>query len=364
MTDDRRLGPCNTLRRPPCLLAGGMLLCLATLVLPARSQQSSADLTSQSIEDLMNIEVTSVSKTEQTLSRTASAVFVISQEDIRRSGSTNIPDLLRMVPGMDVAQVNGNTWAISARGFNSRFSSELLVLVDGRPVYTESFGGVYWDVLDLPLEDIERIEVIRGPGGSVWGANAVNGVINIITKKASDTHGALVVAGAGNVDQGFGTIQYGGNAGQETDYRVYAKYLNQDHLPDSAGQDGGDGWHMARGGFRMDSVVSSKDTLMFQGDIYSAREGIPTIDFPSITAAAPQNIEQLGNLSGGFVQGVWDHTASPRSDTTLQVSYDTFFARVAPRSMLIFSITSAGGRGRTSCGGWRINIRPRIPLGI
>lgn len=324
MTDDRRLGPCNTLRRPPCLLAGGMLLCLATLVLPARSQQSSADLTSQSIEDLMNIEVTSVSKTEQTLSRTASAVFVISQEDIRRSGSTNIPDLLRMVPGMDVAQVNGNTWAISARGFNSRFSSELLVLVDGRPVYTESFGGVYWDVLDLPLEDIERIEVIRGPGGSVWGANAVNGVINIITKKASDTHGALVVAGAGNVDQGFGTIQYGGNAGQETDYRVYAKYLNQDHLPDSAGQDGGDGWHMARGGFRMDSVVSSKDTLMFQGDIYSAREGIPTIDFPSITAAAPQNIEQLGNLSGGFVQGVWDHTASPRSDTTLQVSYDRY----------------------------------------
>jgi iron complex outermembrane receptor protein len=301
-----------------------MLLCLATLVLPARSQQSSADLTSQSIEDLMNIEVTSVSKTEQTLSRTASAVFVISQEDIRRSGSTNIPDLLRMVPGMDVAQVNGNTWAISARGFNSRFSSELLVLVDGRPVYTESFGGVYWDVLDLPLEDIERIEVIRGPGGSVWGANAVNGVINIITKKASDTHGALVVAGAGNVDQGFGTIQYGGNAGQETDYRVYAKYLNQDHLPDSAGQDGGDGWHMARGGFRMDSVVSSKDTLMFQGDIYSAREGIPTIDFPSITAAAPQNIEQLGNLSGGFVQGVWDHTASPRSDTTLQVSYDRY----------------------------------------
>ena len=119
-----------------------------------------------------------------------------------------------MVPGMDVSQINGNTWAISARGFNGRFSNELLVLVDGRPVYTQTFGGVFWEVLDLPLEDIERIEVIRGPGGSVWGANAVNGVINIITRKASDTHGGLVVAGGGNVDQGFGTVQYGGNAGK------------------------------------------------------------------------------------------------------------------------------------------------------
>ena len=145
---------CNALCRPACLLAGGVFLCLATLVLPARSQQNSSDLTNQSIEDLMNIEVTSVSKTEQTLSRTASAVFVISPEDIRRSGATNIPDLLRMVPGMDVSQINGNTWAVSARGFNARFSNELLVLVDGRPVYTETFGGVYWDVLDLPLEEM------------------------------------------------------------------------------------------------------------------------------------------------------------------------------------------------------------------
>jgi iron complex outermembrane receptor protein len=324
MTEDHGLDLCNTLCRPACLLGGGALLCLATLVVPARSQQNSADLTDQSIEDLMNIEVTSVSKTEQTLSRTASAVFVISPEDIRRSGATNIPDLLRMVPGMDVSQINGNTWAVSARGFNARFSNELLVLVDGRPVYTETFGGVYWDVLDLPLEDIERIEVIRGPGGSVWGANAVNGVINIITKKTSDTHGALVVAGGGNVDQGFGTIQYGGNAGKETGYRVYAKYLDQDHLPNSAGHGGGDGWHMARGGFRTDTVISSKDTLMFQGDIYSAREGIPTIEFPSVTSFALQNIEQLGNLSGGFIQGVWNHTSSPSSDTTLQVSYDRY----------------------------------------
>jgi iron complex outermembrane receptor protein len=210
------------------------------------------------------------------------------------------------------------------RGFNARFSNDLLVLVDWRPAYTDTFGGVYWDTLDLPLEDIERIELIRGPGGSVWGADAVNGVMNIITKKASDTQGGLVVMGGGNIDQGFGTIQYGGKAGQTTDYRVYTKCLDQDQLPDCGGHDGGDGWHMLRGGFRTDSIVSAKDTLMFQGDIYSAREGIPTIEFPSVTAVALQNVEQLGNLSGGFIQGVWNHISSLRSDTTLQVSYERY----------------------------------------
>jgi iron complex outermembrane receptor protein len=297
---------------------------LASTAQPAWPQQKPADLTDQSLEDLMNIEVTSVSKTQETLSRTAAAVFVISPEDISRSGARNIPDLLRMVPGANVSQINGNTWAISVRGFNARFSNDLLVLVDGRPVYTETFGGVYWDVLDLPLENIERIEVIRGPGGSVWGANAVNGVINIITRKASESHGGLVVAGGGNTDQGFGTTQYGGHAGDKTDYRVYAKYLDQDHSPDSTGEDGGDGWHMLQGGFRIDSVVSPKDTWTFEGNIYSTREGLPTISFPSVTATALQNVEELANESGGFVQGVWDHISSPHSDTTLQVSYDKY----------------------------------------
>src|SRR5277367_5505651 len=205
--------------------AGVLAAILASPSSPAWSQQKSTDLTEQSLEDLMNVEVTSVSKTAQTLSRTAAAVFVISPEDISRSGARNIPDLLRMVPGMDVSEINGNTWAINVRGFNARFSNDLLVLVDGRPVYTQTFGGVFWDVLNLPLEDVERIEVIRGPGGSVWGANAVNGVVNIITKKASETHGGLVIAGGGNTDQGFATTQYGGSVGGKTDYRVYAKYL-------------------------------------------------------------------------------------------------------------------------------------------
>ncbi len=176
-------------------MRAALLSLLMSLTLTARPQQKQADLTNLSIEDLMNFQVTSVSKTQQSLSRAASAIFVITPEAIRRSGANNIPDLLRMVPGLDVARINANTWAVSARGFNARFSNELLVLVDGRTVYTPTFGGVFWDVLDLPLGNIERIEVIRGPGGSVWGANAVNGVINIITSKSSNSHGAQLLAG-------------------------------------------------------------------------------------------------------------------------------------------------------------------------
>src|ERR1700730_14859374 len=165
------------------------------LTVSAWPQQRPVDLTGRSMEDLMNIEVTSVTKGVQKMSQVAAAVFVIGQEDIRRSGATSIPDLLRMVPGLDVAQINANTWAISARGFNSEFANKLLVLVDGRAVYTPTFAEVFWDTLDVPLEDIDRIEVIRGPGGTVWGNNAVNGVINIITKKAQETLGGLVAGG-------------------------------------------------------------------------------------------------------------------------------------------------------------------------
>jgi iron complex outermembrane recepter protein len=149
------------------------------------------DLTKASLEELLNVQVTSVSKKDQALFKTGAAIFVITQDDIRRSGAFNIPDLLRMVPGVDVARIDANTWAISIRGFNTRYSDKVLVLIDGRSVYTPSFSGVYWDQLDVPLENIERIEVIRGPGGTVWGANAMNGVINIITKSSKSTQGGL-----------------------------------------------------------------------------------------------------------------------------------------------------------------------------
>jgi iron complex outermembrane recepter protein len=295
-----------------------------SLLLAVASSAQQADLTQLSLEDLMNVKVTSVSKKEQKLSRTASAIFVITSEDIRRSGATNIPDLLRMVPGVDVAQIDANTWAISARGLNGRFSHELLVLVDGRNVYTPIFGGVLWDTLDLPLEDIERIEVIRGPGGTVWGANAVNGVINIITKKAAETKGGMVVAGGGNLDQGLGTVQYGGGLGKSTDYRIFTKYFNQDHLPGLSGAVGGDGWQVLRGGFRTDSRLSAKDGLMVQGDLYTGEEGAPALFLPSVLSPGLQNINRAANLSGGFLQSDWNHVYSARSDTVFQVSLDRY----------------------------------------
>jgi iron complex outermembrane receptor protein len=171
---------------------------------------------------------------------------------------------------------------------------------------------------------VERIEVIRGPGGSIWGANAVNGVINIISRKPSETQGALLVAGEGNVEQGFGTAQYGGRAGKSTDYRVYTKYLNQGQFPSPTGVGGADGWRMLHGGFRSDSVLSSKNTLMLQGDLYSVREGNPFPAFLFTPAPVNQNVDLLVNLSGGFLQGRWNHTWSPHSDTRLDLSYDVY----------------------------------------
>jgi iron complex outermembrane recepter protein len=297
---------------------------LSLLLLSVASFAQQQDLTQLSLDDLMNVEVTSVSKKEQKLSRTASAIFVITSEDIRRSGATNIPDLLRMVPGLDVAQIDANTWAISARGLNGRFTNELLVVVDGRNVYTPTFGGVLWDTLDLPLEDIERIEVIRGPGGTIWGANAVNGVINIISKKAAETRGGMVVAGGGNLDHGFGTLQYGGQLGKSTDYRLYTKYFNQDHMPSLIGADGGDGWHLLQGGFRTDSKLSPNDTLTAQGTLYNGEEGTPTLFLPSVLSPGYQNIDNAVDLSGGFLQSSWNHVYSARSDTVFQVSFDHY----------------------------------------
>jgi iron complex outermembrane receptor protein len=309
------------------------LTALVLLAIPARARQQppsqqqaqtqQQDLTTLSIEDLMNITVTSVSKKEQTLSRTAAAIFVITAEDIRRSGATSIPDVLRIVPGLDVAQINGSTWAISARGFNQQFSNKLLVMIDGRVVYTSTFAGVFWDTIsDFPLEDIARIEVIRGPGGTIWGANAVDGVINILTKKASETRGGMVVAEGGNINQEGGLVQYGGELKQGTDYRVDAKYFNNTNLFSLDGQNGADGWHQLRGGFRMDSALSPKDSWMVEGDIATGREGELGFVLPSITSPGFVAESEEINIANGSLESVWNHTYSARSDTSLQISFD------------------------------------------
>ena len=307
-----------------CFVACWSLSCMAWAQQSDPQPARGNDLVSMNIEDLMNVRVTSVSKTEETLSRTAAAVFIITQADIARSGAVNIPDALRMVPGMDVAQIDANTWAISARGLNDEFSNELLVLIDGRNVYTPTFGGVLWGQLDLPLENIERIEVIRGPGGSIWGANAVNGIINIITKSAAETQGVTIVAGGGNQNQEFGTTQYGGGLGKDTSFRVYAKYFNDNHSPDVTGANAGDAWHMLRGGFRTDTSFSAHDSLMFQGDIFTGREGETVDSLPSVTSPGLLLSQAAAGESGGSLQSVWKHTYSARADTTLSASYSAY----------------------------------------
>ncbi len=269
----------------------------------------------------MNVQVTSVSKKEQKLAKTGAAIFVITQEDIRRSGSTNIPDLLRMVPGVDVAQIDSNQWAISIRGFNLAASNKVLVLIDGRSVYINTFSGAFWDVIDVPLEDIERIEIIRGPGGTVWGANAVNGVINIITKHSRDTKGALVTAGAGSKETAEGLAQYGADIGSNGAYRAFGRYVNVDNSAFSGGQRAADGWHEWHAGFRADWNLSSRDTFMVSTDLLTtAAGGTMKAVFPGPPPSQADVNRSLTNISGD-VLGRWDHTLANGSDTSLQFYY-------------------------------------------
>ena len=221
-----------------------------------------------SVEELLNTKVTSVAKKAQSLNDAPAAAFVISNEDIKRSGATNIPDALRLAPGLDVARIDSNKWAVSSRGFNSRFANKLLVLVDGRNAYTRTFSGVYWENQDVMMEDIDRIEVIRGPGATLWGANAVNGVINIITKHSSQTQGGSLNVGGGTEEQGFGSFRYGTKLGEDTTARAYIKGFHHDNNSHTDGSNADDGWDEAQGGFRLDSQLNSQDSLKFQGDIY------------------------------------------------------------------------------------------------
>ena len=300
------------------ILAGFAALALAAN-LGAQNQKSVPDVTTLSMEDLMNMQVTSVSKRTQKVADAAAAVFVITQEDIRRSGATSIPEALRLVPGLEVARIDENKWAIASRGFNGRFDNKLLVLIDGRSVYTPLFSGVYWNVQDVMLEDIDRIEVIRGPGATLWGANAVNGVINIITKKAKDTQSALVTAGAGTEERASGSARYGGTVGN-TAYRVYGKYFNWGPSQYPSGMTAHDGWDALRGGFRADWTPTGSDSLTLQGDIYQSKYG-ETLTVPSLNAPYSSTFPNNGNYSGGNILGRWNHS-SEGSSMSLQMYYD------------------------------------------
>ena len=282
------------------------------------------DLTRLTLEQLMDIQVTSVSRGEEDFSKAPSAIFVLTQEDIRRSGVNTIPEALRMVPGVQVAQIDSGTWSISARGFNSRFANKLLVMIDGRSVYTHVFSGTFWDEQDLVLEDIERIEVIRGPGSTLWGANAVNGVINIITKKAQDTLGGQISAGGGNLDRLIGSIRYGEKIGDNAAVRVYGKYYNRNNLDDLQGNPAPDEFETGRGGMRLDWDASESNSFTFLGDVMVGEYAGKTSDAVNSLSFAPTTADLVGDTqvrTANFVTR-WKHQYSDTSDSTLQFYYN------------------------------------------
>jgi iron complex outermembrane receptor protein len=280
----------------------------------AAAGSSVSSLKELSLNELMDIEVTSVTKEPEQLLDAASAIQVITGDDISRSGASSLPEALRLADNLEVAQENSHDWAISARGFNANLGNKLLVLIDGRAVYTPLYGGVEWNVQDYLLEDIDRIEVISGPGGTLWGANAVNGVINVTTKSAKDTQGLYLEAGGGTELEDFTAVRYGGVLAPGVYYRVYGEYSDRGSEELSDGSSANDSISMSRGGFRIDSVASPQNTLTLQGDFYSGTEDLGSLG--------------KSGLRGDNVLGRWSRTFENGSDMSLQVYYDmTFLAQ-------------------------------------
>jgi iron complex outermembrane receptor protein len=304
------------------LIAGAcaMWLCMPGLSAPAATE-GGGGLLDLSIEELLHLEVTSVSKKSQVVEDTAAAVFVITQDDIQRIGARSIPEALRLAPGLEVAQIDANKWAISARGFNGRFANKLLVLMDGRALYTPSFGGVFWDVQDTLMQDIERIEVIRGPGGALWGANAVNGVINIITRSSRDTEGGEVIGEYGVRGAGTGSVRFGAAPIESLSYRVYAKYSELGGNEDAQGMPTADHSHIGRVGMRTDWNPTAQDLLSLTAEGYTGASGETIMQ--SLIAPPYATITNADeDVSGQFVVGHWQRDFDPSRQLQAQFYYD------------------------------------------
>lgn len=291
---------------------------------PQPAEDGQPSLADMPLEDLLNIEVYSVSKREEPLFRAPSAIYVITAEDIRHSTATSIMELLRVVPGIEVGKIFSAGWAITARGFNNYFANKLLVLIDGRSVYTPLFSGVYWDVQDVMLEDIERIEVIRGPGGTLWGANAVNGVINIITKRAANTTGGLLSLTVGTEERFLGALRYGFAFGEHNHLRLYVKGFQRDSgkLRDPRFEDE---WEQGRLGFRWDWGDPKDDSFTVQGDIYqgNGETALRQLHLSRNPLIIPQTLDDSPTeAGGGNLLGRWTRKISDDSNISLQLYYD------------------------------------------
>ena len=305
----------NTALMLTLVLLGQMAVGLPAAASTDTVGKEADELADLSLEELMQIEITTFSRKPMALSATPAAVFVVSKDDIARSGARSIPDMLRMVPGVQVAQADASSWAVTARGSNGLFANKLLVLMDGRTLYTPLYSGVNWDLNDTDISAIDRIEVIRGPGATMWGSNAVNGVINIITRKASAADAGAVDLVAGT-KRDEGQVAYSGAlAGAE--FRSYLKYFDRDGF---AG-DGNDDWDMVRGGVRIDWSDSGSNALSFSADLYSGHIGESTT---TTYLAPPYNafINERRSVDGGFASMIWNRAVSESSNFQLRMSYD------------------------------------------
>jgi iron complex outermembrane receptor protein len=296
----------------------------------AAAERNLADL---SIEELMNETITSVSKKEQRLGDVAAAISVLTNDDLRRSGATHIADALRQVPGVNVGSLNSNEWAVSSRGFNQVYANKLLVLVDGRAVYTPMFGGVYWDLQQMPLEHVDRIEIIRGPGATIWGTNAVNGVINIVTRDARDTQGALAYGEVGSYEQSLGGLRVGGELGQETFFRAFAEYQDNSEFLTANGSRANDGWQLYQGGFRIDHHAADGRQLTWQADFTSTERDDGLIKASNVNSVAR-----------------WREKLSERSSFEVQTYYDRTYRNEAHRSRNSVDTLDIAAQHRVSLG--------------
>jgi iron complex outermembrane recepter protein len=294
-------------------------------VAAVHAASTSTRIAELSLEELGNIEVTSVSKRGELLSNAAASVFVITGEDIRRAGVTSLPEALRLAPNLQVARVSANEWAISSRGFNSQSANKLLVLVDGRSVYSPLFSGVFWEVQDMMLEDVERIEVLSGPGGTLWGVNAVNGVINVITRAASATQGGLLAAGGGN-QEAQAAFRHGGQLGENGHFRVYGKQSRRSNTETSSGRAVDDNSHASQVGFST-TWRQGDDSVRLQGDAYRARKEQPLPG--SIVTAVSFPLGRIA-MSGGNLVGRWERRLEDGESITGLLTYDRVQRTVTP----------------------------------
>ncbi|MDR4517312.1 MAG: TonB-dependent receptor [Nitrosomonas sp.] len=315
---------------------------LLWIVLPesAIAQNKRDDIYAIDLEELLNVKVISTSKKPQSVLKSASAIHVISQDDIRRSGATTLPDVFRGVPGVQVAQIDANKWAVTIRGFNDRFAQKTLVMVDGRTIYTPLFSGVYWNMHDMVLEDIDRIEIVRGPGGALWGANAVNGVINIITKNARDTQGTTVALIGGSLERNL-TARVGGKINDDTSFRLYAKgrhHENYDQLHDQSNLGpANDQWRNLNTGFRIDGSSTRNSDWMLQGG-YTVGTAGQLGTSTSLTPPAPLVLRDTINYQAGNLVFLWNKYVSDDNKWRVQAYYDYFKREALGSTNLVHTV--------------------------